>query len=260
MKLRVFAFLIFAAVVVVACAPQQSGESSAVSTTSEEYQRNTDETSEHSESETSDARIEEIADRRVLATISANLDGNSELDELVFLGNQEESFSDDRTADIDRLAFRLNARKEIAELANPNIWTVGYRAKELRVLEQFSDSVGSPHPHYVVSDINSNGRDEYFLWRIGGMGSSIEPWEYRDDGFRRLVDDPGGIEIVTGLELVGNIENCPCGYRVYGIGRAPGVPPGMRNWVEYAWSQEVQLYVIVDEGVEEWEGDWFSED
>jgi hypothetical protein len=196
----------------------------------------------------------------IIATVEANLDGEGRPDQLVFVGNAEPNLRDETTEDLDHVVAHLRTESSETVIELANLWTFGYRAKEAAILSAFAEKVHSPHPYFPIADINGNGRDEIFLWNIGGSGSGISPTEYRGGDFPWLISDTGGIEIVTGLELVGNIENCPCGYRVYGIGRAPGVPPGMRNWVEYAWSQEVQLYVIVDEGVEEWEGDWFSED
>ncbi|TVQ20125.1 MAG: hypothetical protein EA382_15520, partial [Spirochaetaceae bacterium] len=89
-----------------------------------------------------------------------------------------------------------------------------------------------------------------------GMGSDLDIMEYRDGRFERILWGPPGGGIITKIELVGDIDACPCGIRLYGIG-SESIPVGMRDWYEYAWDEAAGEFVLVDQGTEEWDMEWW---
>jgi len=163
------------------------------------------------------------------------------------------------SAVVEEVRLSIGQDSEGASVIDPYLGSLGYRQKELEFLGDFSREVGANSSKFPVADLNANGIDELYFLRISGMGSWVGVWEWEDGAMVDQIADGGTVEVVTGLEMVGEIGDCPCGFRVYGLGRMED-PANVRDWVEYAWDADALDYVIVDSGLDEWEGNWFSDE
>jgi hypothetical protein len=221
-------------------------------TTSQDDGRRDDETAIAEEShQLNPSRYELVVE------VSANVIPGAELEIIRFWIDSERRRPGGPNTFVDLVS--ISSIGEAEADASRKVFSVEYREKELRFLKSFAQEVDSPHPFLAFADLNRNGIDELFFLSVFGSGSVVDVLEYDGANFESQVTEVGSIEQVTGLELVSEVPAGPYGFRVYGIGGI-GDPPNVRDWVEYGWDTDTRDYVIVDSGLDEWEGDWFSDE
>lgn len=160
---------------------------------------------------------------------------------------KEDTGTENKNNDIGKVCVFIIKNNKISTSYDLNTWSLGYKKKDLQIINDSSAVFGKWDGYCYINDINNNGVNDIIFFTSSGIGFSLNIYEFKNNNFRIILNGPeDGMLSKIEIEVISNTKT----FKLYG-GYFKENKKSYRYWFRYVPNKKTGVFDFVEKVKEE---------